>query len=56
MKNTFYEWLAYRLPERLVYFVAIRLMAHGTSGEYGKTNVTAVRAITLLRRWEKDNG
>ena len=54
MKNTFYEWLAYRLPERFVYFVAIRLMAYGTVGKYGHTNVTGVRAMTVLKRWSKD--
>lgn len=54
--NTIYEWLADRLPEKLIYFATIRLMAHGTVGKYGHTNVSSVRAMTLLKRWEKDNG
>ena len=52
--NTIYTWIAYRLPERLIYFATIRLMAYGTSGGYGHTNISNVRAMTVLKRWAKD--
>ncbi len=53
--DKFYEWLAYKLPKRLVYFCGIRLMVHGTGRTYSTTTVSSVRAITLLRRWEINN-
>jgi len=49
--DKFYEWIAYKLPKRLVYFAAIRLMAYGTTGEYSYTSVTHVRMMTVLKRW-----
>lgn len=52
----FYSKIAYVLPKGLIYWASVRLMAHGTSGEYRYTNASNVRIITLLRRWEKDNG
>lgn len=51
-KEKFYRWLAHKLPKSLVYHCTIRLMAYGTSGEYYRTNVSSVRAMTLLKRWE----
>ena len=55
-KNTFYKWLADRLPKKLVYFTTIRLLIFATTGEYSNTNTESIRAITTLRRWKKTNG
>ncbi len=56
MNNKFYEWVAYRLPKKLVYWCAIRLGAFGTTGnKYGNTEVTSVRFTTLLNRWEQND-
>lgn len=51
--NTFYHWLAWRLPKRLVYCCTIRLWSQGTGSKYPKTYSTNVRVITVLRRWEE---
>ncbi len=53
--NRFYSWLAYKLPKKLVYWCAIRFGAFGTTGnKYGNTDVTSVRFITLLNRWDNE--
>lgn len=43
--------LANFLPRQLVYFAAIRLIAHGTTGKYGATVVPDLRAMEALKRW-----
>ena len=53
LKEDFYNWLAWKLPKKLVYYATVRLIAYGTGSNYNKTNVSTVRAITVLKRWEK---
>ncbi len=53
--DKFYRWLAFRLPQRLVYFCTIRLWISATAGKNGKTIVDSVRVSTAIKRWEKDN-
>lgn len=43
--------LAWRLPRPLVYWCAIRLMAHATTGQYGTTEAPALLAMDALKRW-----
>lgn len=43
--------LAWLLPRWLVYFATIRLVAHGTSGDYSSTNPTYLGAMDALKRW-----
>ena len=47
-----YENLAYWLPQRLVYWAAIRLGAYATCGKYGNTIVPDLRFMDALKRWE----
>lgn len=56
MFDFIYRFIVDIIPKKLVYYATIRLIAHGTSGKYGHTNVSSVRAMTVLKRWEKDNG
>lgn len=56
MFDFIYRLIAENMPKKLVYYATIRLMAHGTSGKYEHTNVPSVRAMTVLKRWEKDKG
>lgn len=49
----FWTWLAYRMPRKLVYWCAIRLMAHATCGKYGTTIVPELSAMDALDRWDK---
>lgn len=39
------------LPNKLVYWCAIRLMAHATQGEWGNESPTKVNIMTALQRW-----
>lgn len=43
---------AWLLPRRIVYFAAIRLIAHATTGAYGATNPGELTVINALARWQ----
>jgi len=47
----FWTWLATRLPRRLAYFAAIRVIVYSTSGKWGKTVIPSVAAMTVLERF-----
>lgn len=54
MLDSTYQKIVSRLPKKIVYFCAIRLMAHATCGKYGDTEVPKLDIITALKRWEDD--
>lgn len=45
--------LAWKLPRWLVYWCAIRLGAHATTGRYGSTNPTEMPFTEALERWDR---
>jgi hypothetical protein len=45
-------WVAQHVPRWLVYWCAIRLMAHATSGKHDRQGVNALTAMEALDRWE----
>lgn len=47
-----WKWLAWRLPKRLVYWAAIRLIAFATQGSYSNQIVPDLGAMEALKRWE----
>jgi len=49
----FYEWLAWRLPRKLVYYCAVRLMAYATTGRWGHEFPDQVRMMKALERWDQ---
>ena len=51
MKERIITWIVWRLPNRMVYWCAIRLMAKATQGEYGNTEVPGLTAMDALERW-----
>lgn len=53
MTDKFFQWLAWRMPRKLVYFCAIRLGAAATTGQYGDTEVPALLFTDALKRWDK---
>uniref|UniRef100_A0A6H1ZBT0 Uncharacterized protein n=1 Tax=viral metagenome TaxID=1070528 RepID=A0A6H1ZBT0_9ZZZZ len=55
IRNAAYRQIAGWLPKRLVYFCALRLMIHATSGKYGNTEVPALTGMDALARWTQDN-
>ena len=54
MSSRFWVKLAWLLPESLVYFVSIRLLANATQGKYSNQNVSNLTAMDALKRWEKN--
>lgn len=52
MKEKVWMWLAWKLPNTLVMWASIRLIAHATQGEYGSTIVPELSAMDALKRWE----
>jgi len=52
----FWRWLAWKLPRKLVYWCTIRLVAHVTSGYWGRTDVPSLTAVEALHRFEKGPG
>ena len=45
--------IASMLPRWLVYSATVRLFSAATTGKYGSTEASEVRAITCLKRWKK---
>ena len=47
-------WIVWRLPKRLVMWAYYRVLAHATTGKYGKTIVPEITAMDAVDRWMKD--
>ncbi len=45
--------IVWKLPNWLIYWAGIRLMAHATTGEYANTETPALLAMDALERWGK---
>lgn len=50
-KVNVWQWLANKLPKRLVYFAVIRVWAHGTTGTFGATQPIELTVDEAIRRW-----
>ena len=46
-------WFVWKLPESLIKWASIRLIAHATTGEYGNTVVPELSAMDALQRWSR---
>lgn len=44
--------IAWSMPKTIVYWCAIRLMAHATVGKYGNQVVPELKAMDALERWK----
>jgi len=47
-----FEYLAWKMPRRLVYWCAIRLMSSATCGKYSDTHPDEISVIEALDAWE----
>lgn len=56
MKDKIFHFIARRLPSRLVYWCAIHLVAHATTGKYDKTVVPDLTAMDAVKRFGEDKG
>ena len=44
--------IVWNLPSYLVYWCAVRVIAHATTGKYGSEIVPELTAMDALKRWE----
>jgi hypothetical protein len=53
-----WEWfawrIAWRLPNRLAYYAAVRVHCHGTVGKYGQTIMSELTGMDALDRFSTD--
>ncbi len=49
----FWMWLAMKLPKKMIYFCAMRLIADATTGEYSTTIVSELGAMDALERFDE---
>jgi hypothetical protein len=54
MREKLARWIAWHLPKCIVYWAAVRLLAHATAGKYSETSVPDLSAMDALRRWKED--
>ena len=53
--DIFCQWLAFKLPKRLVYHCTIRAWAHATTCPSGRNEVVHDTTVdNALKRWEKE--
>ena len=48
------RWIAWRLPKSLVYWCAIRLLAHATTGKNSRSP-NGLNFMDALTAWERSN-
>lgn len=48
-------WIVWKLPIWMIYWAAIRLIAHATAGKWGGTVVPELTAMDALERWRIDH-
>ena len=48
------NWVAYRLPHRVIYWALIRVFAHVTTGPYSGTDVHGFTITEALQRWNHE--
>jgi hypothetical protein len=54
IKHRFWAWLSLRLPRRLAYYCAIRVVRYGITGKYRSTDAYTLTALKALDRWHDD--
>ena len=53
--TAFWQWLAFKLPKKLVYHCAIRVWAHATTCPSGRTEIAGETTMeNAIKRWEKE--
>lgn len=52
MEN-FWLWLSYRMPKALIYWCALRVAVHATTGEWAREEVDSVSIMVALDRWDR---
>jgi len=53
--QSFYGWLARRLPRQIIYWAFIRAIVHATTGRWINDHIVGMEALTVLKRWGLKN-
>jgi hypothetical protein len=53
--HKFWQWVAFRLPRKLVLHATLRLIANACTGEYANTIVPKLTAMDACERWKKSD-
>ena len=53
LKEKWWTWIVWLLPRNLIYWSAIRLMAHASTGAWGDEHPDDISIMKALARWEK---
>ena len=56
MRNKISMWIAWKIPDRIIYWCAIRVIAYATQGSYSSQIVPELTAMDAIDRFGKDNG
>ena len=51
MREKLIQWVVWHLPKDLVYWAAMRLIAHATTGQFSNQSVPYLTAIDAVQRW-----
>lgn len=51
-----WQWLARKLPKKLLYFCFLQVMAYATQGKYGNTKIFELTGMDAIGRFEDDFG
>ena len=52
----FWYWLVAKLPNKLIYFCFMHVMAYSTTGKYGNMIVPELTGIDAIKRYGDDKG
>lgn len=55
-ETNFWFWLVKLLPNKLVYFCFMHVMAYATTGKYGSTIVPELSGLDAAKRYGDDKG
>ncbi|MHA2265047.1 MAG: hypothetical protein ACXAEN_21860 [Candidatus Thorarchaeota archaeon] len=50
-KDKFVRWLVRKLPDSIIYYAAIRLGVHATTGKYSAQVVPDLTLLDAIQRW-----
>lgn len=53
MLNQFYDWLAWKLPRRLVFYSAIRMGTQASTGTYKYKPYPEITFFEVIKDWNK---
>ncbi len=53
MRDRILFWIASKLPRSVIYWCAIRLILHATTGDYRNQIIPDLTAMDALKRWRE---